>query len=80
MFTHYRTLSSWSSGDRVKINPPGFRDLGQVCCAGEPLAIQVADTVHEAVRDLTRARAVAMIDLKEQRQQSLQFLLRHGRI
>jgi transposase len=35
--------------------------------------------VHEAVRDLTRARETAMIDLKVKRQQLLSFLLRHGR-
>jgi hypothetical protein len=33
--------------------------------------------VHEAVRDLTRARGVAMLDLKKKRQQPLSFLLRH---
>jgi hypothetical protein len=32
--------------------------------AGELRAIWVPDSVHEAVRDLTRAREVAMIDLK----------------
>jgi hypothetical protein len=37
----------------------------------------VPDTVHEAVRDLTRAREVAMIDLRKKRQQVLSFLLRH---
>jgi transposase len=39
-----------------------------------------AGYLHEAVRDLTRAREVAMIDLKKKRQQLLSFLLRHGRI
>ena len=47
--------------------------------AGELRAIWVPDTVHEAVRDLSRAREVAMIDLKKKRQQLLSFLLRHGR-
>jgi transposase len=46
--------------------------------AGELRAIWVPDTVHEAVRDLTRAREVAMLDLKKKRQQVLSFLLRHG--
>ena len=31
------------------------------------------------MRGLTRAREVAMIDLKKKRQQLLSFLLRHGR-
>jgi len=38
----------------------------------------VPDTVHEAVRDLARARKTAMRDLKVKRQQLLYFLLRHG--
>jgi transposase len=46
---------------------------------GELRAIWVPDTVHEAVRDLTRAREMAMLDLKKKRQQLLSFLLRHGR-
>jgi transposase len=37
----------------------------------------VPDTVHEAVWELTRAREVAMPDLKKKRQ-VLSFLLRHG--
>jgi len=36
--------------------------------------------VHEAVRDLVRARTAAMEDLHKKRQQLLSFLLRHGRI
>jgi hypothetical protein len=41
--------------------------------------IWVPDSVHEAVRDLTRARKVAMLDLKKKRQHLLSFLLRHDR-
>jgi hypothetical protein len=47
--------------------------------AWELRAIWVPDTVREAVRDLTCAREVAMIDLKKKRH-LLSFLLRHGRI
>ena len=36
--------------------------------------------VHEAVRDLVRARRAASEDLRRKRQQLLSFLLRHGRI
>jgi transposase len=50
------------------------------CCVPELRAIWVPDTVQEAVRDLTRAREMAMIDLKKKRQQVLGFLLRHSRI
>ena len=38
------------------------------------------DVVHEAVRDLVRAREAAADDLRRKRQQLLSFLLRHGRI
>jgi transposase len=38
------------------------------------------DAVHEAVRDLVRARTAASQDLCRKRQQLLSFLLRHGRI
>jgi hypothetical protein len=38
------------------------------------------DAVHEAVRDLVRAREAAADDLRRKRQQLLSFLLRHGRI
>ena len=38
------------------------------------------DIVHEAVRDLVRARQAVAEDLRRKRQQLLSFLLRHGRI
>jgi transposase len=68
------------SGDRVKTNRRDSVTLVKLLRAGEPHAIWVPDTVHEAVRDLTRAREVAMIDLRKKRQQVLSFLLRHGRV
>jgi transposase len=40
----------------------------------------VPDAVHEAVRDLVRAREAAADDLRRKRQQLLSFLLRHGRV
>jgi transposase len=42
--------------------------------------VWVPDAVHEAVRDLVRAREAAADDLRRKRQQLLSFLLRHGRI
>jgi transposase len=66
-------------GDRVKTNRRDSVTLVKLLRAGELRAIWVPDTVHEAVRDLTRAREAAMIDLKIKRQQLLSFLLRHGR-
>lgn len=38
------------------------------------------DDVHEAMRDLVRARKAACEDLRKKRQQLQSFLLRHGRI
>ena len=67
------------SGDRVKTNRRDAITLVKLLRAGELNAIWVPDIVHEAVRDLTRARETAMIDLKVKRQQLLSFLLRHSR-
>jgi transposase len=60
-------------GDRVKTNRRDSVTLVKLLRAGELRAIWVPDTVHEAVRDLTRAREAAMIDLKIKRQQLLSF-------
>jgi len=49
------------SGDRVKTNRRDSVTLGKLPRAGELRVIWVPDTVHEAVRDLTRAREVPMI-------------------
>jgi len=73
------TISSTGSGDRVKINRRDSVTLVKLLRAGELRAIWVPDGVHEAVRDLTRAREVAMLDLKKKRQHLLSFLLRHDR-
>ena len=48
--------------------------------AGELTPVWVPDAVHEAVRDLVRAREAAADDLRRKRQQLLSFLLRRGRI
>ena len=74
------TMIPKRSGDRVKTNRRDSVTLVKLLRAGELRAIWVPDTVHEAVRDLTRAREVAMIDLRKKRQQVLSLLLRHGRI
>jgi len=73
------TMIPKRSGDRVKTNRRDSVALVKLLRAGELRAIWVPDSVHEAVRDLTRARATAMVDLKTKRQQLLSFLLRHGR-
>ena len=73
------TMIPKRSGDRVKTNRRDSVALVKLLRAGELRAIWVPDSVHEAVRDLTRARETAMVDLKTKRQQLLSFLLRHSR-
>ena len=65
-------------GERGKTNRRDCVSWSSCRALGGCARIWVPDTVHEAVRDLTRAREVAMLDLKKKRQQLL--LLRHGRI
>jgi transposase len=57
-----------------------MRSLWRGCRAGELTGVWVPDIVHEAVRDLVRAREAAADDLRRKRQQLLSFLLRLGRI
>src|SRR5512147_1143431 len=66
-------------GERVKTNR---RDAvtARLFRAGELTPVWVPDAVHEAVRDLVRAREAAAQDFRKKRQQLLSFLLRHGRI
>jgi transposase len=68
------------SGERVKTNRRDAVTLARLHRAGELTGIWVPDLVHEAVRDLVRAREAAAADLRRKRQQLLSFLLRHGRI
>ena len=67
-------------GDRVKTNRRDAVTLARLHRAGELTRVWVPDTIHEAVRDLTRAREGAAEDLRKKRQRLLAFLLRHGRI
>jgi len=72
-------------GDRVKTNRRDAVTLARLFRAGELTSVWVPDPVHEAVRDLVRAREAAAADLRkkrqqrQQRQQLLSLLLRHGR-
>lgn len=67
-------------GERVKTNRRDAVSLARLFRAGELTAVWVPDAVHEAVRDLVRARASAAADVRKKRQQLLSFLLRHGRV
>jgi transposase len=67
-------------GDRVKTNRRDAVTLAKLLRAGELTAIWVPDVVHEAIRDLVRARDAVVADLRRKRQLISAFLLRHGRI
>lgn len=66
-------------GERVKTNRRDAVTLARLLRAGELTGIWVPDDVHEAMRDLVRAREAASEDLRKKRQQLQSFLLRHGR-
>ncbi|MEA3198542.1 MAG: transposase [Gammaproteobacteria bacterium] len=72
------SLTPKKAGDRVKTNRRDALDLARQLRAGELTAVWVPDARHEAMRDLTRARAAAVDDLKSKRQQVLSLLLRQG--
>src|ERR1700730_4505221 len=65
-------------GDRVKTNRRDALSLVKLLRAGELTAVWVPDRRHEAMRDLTRSREAAMLDLRSKRQQVSAFLLRQG--
>ena len=66
-------------GDRVKTNRRDAVTLAKLSRAGELTAVWVPDVVHEAIRDLVRARDAAVADLRRKRQFITAFLLRHSR-
>jgi transposase len=65
-------------GDRVKTNRRDALSLVKLLRAGELTAVWVPDRRHEAMRDLTRSREAAMLDLRSKRQQVSAFQLRQG--
>ena len=67
-------------GDKVKTNRRDALSLAKLLRAGELTAVWVPDRAHEAMRDLTRARETAVMDLRSKRQQLSALLLRQGRI
>ena len=66
-------------GDKVKTNRRDALSLAKLLRADELTAVWVPDGRHEAMRDLTRARETAMLDLRTKRQHVSAFLLRVGR-
>jgi len=67
-------------GERIKTDRRDSEKLARQHRAGDLTSVWVPDPVHEAIRDLVRARMDAAIQLTRARQQCLAFLLRHGRI
>jgi transposase len=66
-------------GDRIKTDRRDSQKLAILHRSGDLTAVWVPDAVHEAMRDLVRARLDAVMQLMRARQQLLAFLLRHGR-
>jgi transposase len=65
-------------GDRVKTNRRDALSLATLLRAGDLTAVWVPDRHHEAMRELTRARGAAVLDLRRKRQQISAFMLRQG--
>ena len=66
------------AGDRVKTDRRDAAGLARLHRAGELTAVWVPDAMHEAMRDLVRARLDAVHALRRARQQLSGFLLRQG--
>ena len=67
------------AADRIKNDTRDAITLARLLRAGELTLIWVPDEVHEAMRDLVRARQKASHDVRQCRQRIQSFLLRHGR-
>ncbi len=67
-------------GERVKTDRRDSQKLALMHRSGDLTRVWVPDEVHEAMRDLVRARMDAALQLTRARQQLLAFLLRHGRV
>ena len=65
-------------GERIKTDRRDAINLGRLHRAGELTPVWVPDQVHEAIRDLVRARQAAVRTLRQARQQLSGFLLRRG--
>ena len=68
------------TGDRIKNDRRDCQKLAALHRSGDLTRVWVPDPVHEAMRDLVRARMDATNQSKRARQQLLAFLMRHNRI
>ena len=66
------------ASDRVKTDRRDADQLARLYRAGELTAIHIPDPEDEAVRDLVRARAAAVVDQRKARNRLKGFLLRLG--
>jgi len=66
-------------GERIKTDRRDSQKLAILHRSGDLTPVWVPDEAHEAMRDLTRARIDASMQLMRARQQCLAFLLRYGR-
>src|SRR5216683_7624769 len=73
------TLIARKPGERIKTDRRDSQKLALQHRFGDLTEVWVPDPVHEAIRDLVRARMDAVMQLMRARQQCLAFLLRHGR-
>src|SRR5689334_23005355 len=73
------TLIPQKTGDKVKTDRRDAEKLARLHRSGELTAVSVPDRVHEALRDLVRARAAAVKDQTRQRNRLGKFLLRQER-
>src|SRR5260370_16183119 len=73
------TLIARKPGERIKTDRRDSQKLALQHRFGDLTEVWVPDPVHEAIRDLVRARMEAVMQLMRARQQCLAFLLRHGR-
>lgn len=62
--------------DRIKNDTRDAVTLARMLRAGELTPVWVPDTIHEAIRDLTRARLVASYEVRKCRQRIQTFLLK----
>jgi transposase len=67
------------AGDRIKTNRRDAIQLAKLFRAGELTPIWVPDDVHEAIREVVRAREVAVNDLRRKRQAISSMMLRYSR-
>jgi transposase len=67
------------AGDRTKNDTRDALMLARLLRAGELDFVWVPDKVHEAVRDLVRARYAVSCDVRKARQRIQAFLLKHDR-